>query len=154
VLNVPDVPALSFVGILQEVAFLELHVMVDELPEETIVGEEDTLTVGILPKLPSPVTVTTATPVPVPLSPLHVIEYEVVFVKAPVLNVPEVPALSFVGILQEVAFLELHVMVDELPEETEEGVAVTVTAGKVKLILIFVPPFVIGPPGAGATDSE
>ena len=99
-----------------------------------------TLTAGkVVPPVPVPDTVTKALPLPVPLFPVPVqVTVNILLaVNAPVENVPDVPVPLPVPALQDVVFVDVQLIVDEPPEVTDVGFAVTLTAGKV---VPFCPP--------------
>ncbi len=118
-----------------EVAFVELHVRVDDPPLATDVGAalKDTVGTGVAGGVVVVATVTVAragalTP---PDDPVQVSEYDALAVNAPVLWVPLAASgpVQSPEAVQPVAFVELHVSVDEPPLVTDVGSAVKVTVG-------------------------
>lgn len=107
---------------------VELQVRVDEEPEVIDVGLADSWTVGIAG---AAVTVTRADCVADPAVPVQVNVYVALLVRDPVLCEPDV---AFVPdhapeAVQEVAFVDVQLRVDEDPEVRELGFAVNWTVG-------------------------
>ncbi|MBU6490968.1 hypothetical protein KGQ25_02335, partial [Patescibacteria group bacterium] len=110
----------------QEVAFLELQVRVEEEPLVIEVGEAERVTVGAGVVV---VTVTVALELLVPPEPVQETEY-VVVVEGYTTAVFEVaPPVEKPVPVQEVALLELQVRVEEEPLVIEVGEAERVTVG-------------------------
>jgi hypothetical protein len=107
-----------------EVALVELHVSVDVPPVPT--------TSGYAVKVAAGTTFTRAVDAAlVPPMPVHVKEYELCIVSAPVLCAPLVPfvPLQPLEAVHEVVFVELQFSVEEPPLATVAGFAVSVTVG-------------------------
>jgi hypothetical protein len=109
-----------------DVALVELHVSVEAPPLATDVGMAVSVTIGAGATVTLAVTTLLVPPVPLQLS-----EYEAVALRAPVLCVLLVALvpLQLPDAVQEVAFVELHVSVEEPPLAIEVGFAVNVTVG-------------------------
>jgi hypothetical protein len=127
---------LVFTGLadaVQEVAFVEDQVIADVWPELTVRGLTVIDTAGGGGSAP---TVTLALALPVPPGPVHVSVKVVLWVILVITWLPVVPRdpthCPFAGLadaVQEVAFVEDHVKVDEPPEVTEVGAAKRKTVG-------------------------
>jgi hypothetical protein len=123
------VPLVAFVPLqppvaVQEVALVELHVNVELPPLAITEGAAANVAAGMM-------LTRTVDTLLVPPVPVHVKEYELAIVTAPVLCVPLValaPLQPPVAV-QEVALVELHVNVELPPLAMEVGLAVNVTVG-------------------------
>ena len=106
----------------QDVALVELHVSVEAPPLMMTDGFAMTVARG------TTLTVTVDTPL-APPAPVHINEYEVGTVRAPVLCVPLVALVPLQPpeAVQEVALVELHVSVEAPPLAMDVGFAVSVT---------------------------
>ena len=102
------------------VALVELQVSVEVPPLTTVVGFASNATVGSGTGVTATVTVAAGL---IPPEPVQVSEYEVFFVRAPVLRLPLVAnaPLHPPDPMHEVAFFELQVNVDDLPLSTAIG---------------------------------
>jgi hypothetical protein len=125
-----------------DVALVELHVSVEAPPLATEVGLAVRVTVGAGATVTVAVTTLLVPPVPLQLS-----EYEAVALRAPVLCVPLValapPQLP--DAVQEAAFVELHVSVEEPPPAIEVGFAVNVTVGAATTVTVAVTAVLVPP---------
>ncbi|HKQ25236.1 MAG TPA: hypothetical protein VJT81_12410 [Burkholderiales bacterium] len=110
----------------QEVAFVDDHVSVDDPPLVTDTGFAVSDIVG-----PEVVTVTVADALAVPPGPLHASVNVLVLVNAPLDWLPEVALLPDQApeAEQEVAFVDDHVSVDDPPLATDVGFACSDTVG-------------------------
>jgi hypothetical protein len=108
----------------QALALLLDQVRVEDAPAFTLLGEALSVTTGALPE-----TVTVADCVAEPPDPVHVNSYSVVFVRAPVDQVPRVGTLPCQPpeAVQAVASEELHTSVELPPSATVVGAALSVT---------------------------
>jgi hypothetical protein len=97
-----------------------------ELPlKDTDEGEAVTVTVGE----GAPPTVTVALPLDVPPAPVQETVYVVLEARLPVGNEADVAVLLVLGDEHDVAFVDIHEMVELPLKDTDEGEAVTVTIG-------------------------
>ncbi len=126
----------------QDAAFVELQVNVEAPPLAMEVGLAVSMTVGA----GTTMTVALATLL-VPPVPVHVKEYDVLAVRAPVLSVPLVALVPLQPseAVQDAAFVELQVSVEVPPLAMEVGLAVSVTVGAgitvtVAVATLLVPP--------------
>ena len=132
-----------------EVALVELHVSVDASPLAMVAGFAVSVAVG----LGATVTVAVAA-VLVPLVPVHVREYVVFAVSAPVDWLPLVafaPANVPPEAVHEVALVELHVSVDVPPLAIVVGLAVRVAVGMVPIVTVAVAAVLV-PPAPGQVN--
>ena len=133
------VPEVAFVPVqlpdaVQLVAFVELQVSVEEPPDAMLIGDAVSVTVGAC----AIVTVAVCDvepPVPEQLS-----VYVPLADSAPVLCVPDVAwvPVQLPDAVQLVAFVELHVNVDESPDAMLVGDAVSVTVGACAIVTVAV----------------
>jgi hypothetical protein len=123
----------------QLVAFVELHVSVEEPPEAILVGDADSVTVG------TGAIDTVAVCEAEPPAPAHVSVKLLSADSAPELCEPDVPSepVQLPDAVQVVAFVELHVSVEEPPEAILVGDADSVTVGTAE---IGAPPLLPLPP--------
>jgi len=126
----------------QDAAFVELQVSVEEPPLATVVGFAVSVTVGARTTM----TVAPATLL-VPPVPVQVKKYDVLAARAPVLSVPlaALVPLQPPEAVQDAAFVELQVSVEAPPLAMEVGLAVSVTVGAgitvtVAVATLLVPP--------------
>jgi len=124
------------------VAFVEFHVSVEAPLLATEVGFADSVAVGA----GTTVTVAVAALL-VPPAPVHVNEYDVVAVTAPVLWLPPVASapLQPPEAVQEVALVELHVSVDAPPLTMDVGFAVSATVGAGTTLTVAVATLLVPP---------
>jgi hypothetical protein len=115
----------------QEVAFVELHVSVEDWPLVIEVGlaERDAVGGGTVP------TVTVALAVPVPPAPVQETLYICVAV-GDIVAVPDMPEAVKPVPVQLMAFVELHVSVEDWPMVMEVGLAESVTLGGVTPVVV------------------
>ena len=128
---------------MHEVALVELQVSVDAPPPAIVVGFAVRLAVGMVPI----VTVAVAG-VLVPPVPVHVREYVVFAVSAPVDWLPLVafaPANVPPVAVQEVALVELQVSVDVPPPAIVAGFAVSVAVGLGAIVTVAVAAVLVPP---------
>ena len=106
------------------VALVELHFSVEVPPVATTEGVAVSVAVGMT-------FTSTVDALLVPPAPMHVNEYELGIVSAPVLCVPLVPCvpLQLPDAVHEVAFVELHVSVEAPPLTTAVGEALSDALG-------------------------
>ena len=118
----------------QEVALVELQVSVEAPPVATTDGFATNVAVG------TTLTTTVETPL-VPPVPLHVKEYELGIVIAPVLCVPLVALVPLQPpvAVHDVAFVELQVSVDAPPLAMDVGAALRDAVGFGSLIGLLLP---------------
>jgi hypothetical protein len=118
----------------QLVALVELHVNVDEPPDAMLVGDAVNVTVGA-PAIATAAVCDAEPPVPEQLS-----VYVPLVVRALVLCVPDVALvpLQLPDAVQLVAFVELHVNVDDPPDAMLVGDAVSVTVGAAAIVTVAV----------------
>jgi hypothetical protein len=108
----------------QEVECVDPHVSIEDWPEEMEVGLADRVAVGV-ETVP---TVTVALAFAVPPGPVQTTLYVCVAV-GDTLAVPDVPEAVKPVPVQDVAFVELHVRVDDPPAVIEAGLAERVAVG-------------------------
>ena len=138
---------LQFPEALHEVALVELHVSVDMPPAPTTVGYAVKVAVGTT-------FTSTVAAVLVPPVPVHVKEYELGIVSAPVLCAPLVPfvPLQPLEAVHEVAFVEPQVNVEAPPLATVVGLAVSVTVGAGITVTLAVATLLVPPAPAQVTE--
>jgi hypothetical protein len=110
----------------QEVACVEPHVSVEDWPEEMEVGLAERVAVGV-ETVP---TVTVALAVAVPPGPVQLMPY-VCVAAGDTVAVPDVPEAVKPVPVQDVAFVELHVSVEDWPAVMDGGLADKETVGRV-----------------------
>jgi hypothetical protein len=131
----------------QEVALDELHVSVETPPTATTGRFATNVAVG------TTLTVTVDTEL-APPAPVHVKEYELGNVRAPVFRVPLVGwgPLQLPEAAQEVALVEVHVSVEAPPLVTEVGAAIRDALAGKSVLEGLAPP--APPPPHAATSSD